>query len=140
MYDIEALLPHRNSMKLVDEVVEIDEQRCVVAATVTPAWPLFRDGGVDSIILIELAAQTAGVHFGWEEMRKGHASAGKVGWLVGVKKAELYRDMIPEKTRITVSIEDRKSDDSYAEIVGTAVVGSETVAEIMLQVFRPENL
>jgi predicted hotdog family 3-hydroxylacyl-ACP dehydratase len=139
MYDIETLIPHRGAMKLIGEIIEIDESRCVTASIASESWPLVSGGSVDPIILIELAAQTAGVHFGWEEMRKGNPDVGKVGWIVGIKKAEFFRDRIPVGSRIEVSITDRKSDATYAEIAGTARIGTEIAGEIMLQVFRPES-
>jgi predicted hotdog family 3-hydroxylacyl-ACP dehydratase len=138
MYDIEKLIPHRGIMKLIGEIIEIDESRCVTVSTVSGEWPLVSAGSVDPIILIELAAQTAGVHFGWEEMRKGNPNVGKVGWIVGIRKAELFRDRISVGSRIEVSIIDRKSDETYAEISCVARLGAETVGEILLQVFRPE--
>jgi predicted hotdog family 3-hydroxylacyl-ACP dehydratase len=55
--NIEDLIPHRNSMKLIDEILEIDDDRCITTATVSSSWPLFRDGYVHPIVLIELAAQ-----------------------------------------------------------------------------------
>ncbi len=139
MYDIEALIPHRGAMKLIGEIIQMDDDRCVTASTVSENWPLCEGGSVDPILLIELAAQTAGVHFGWEEMRKGDPAAGKAGWIVGIKKAEFYRDRLPVGSRIEVSINDRKRGGTYAEISGTARIGGDTVGEIKLQVFRPES-
>jgi predicted hotdog family 3-hydroxylacyl-ACP dehydratase len=138
MYDIEKLIPHRGAMKLIGEIIVMDDSRCVTASTVSEHWPLCEDGFVDPIVLIELAAQTAGAHFGWDEMKKGDSRAGTVGWIVGIKKAEFVRDRIPVGSLIEVSINDRKRGGTYAEISGIARIGAETVGEIMLQVFRPE--
>jgi predicted hotdog family 3-hydroxylacyl-ACP dehydratase len=139
MYDIEKLIPHRGAMRLIGAIIEIDESRCVTTSDVSDEWPLCSGGSVDPIILIELAAQTAGAHFGWDEMRKGNPDVGKIGWIVGIKKAEFFLDRISVGSRIEVSTIDRKSNETYAEISGTARIGSETVGEIMLQVFRPES-
>jgi predicted hotdog family 3-hydroxylacyl-ACP dehydratase len=138
MYDIETLIPHRGAMRLIGEIIEIDDERCVTVSVVSERWPLCDGGFIDPIILIELAAQTAGAHFGWDEMRKGNRNAGKVGWIVGIRKAGFFRDRIPVGSRIEVSITDRKTGETYAEISGTARIGSETVGEVILQVFRPE--
>jgi predicted hotdog family 3-hydroxylacyl-ACP dehydratase len=137
MYDIESLIPHRGRMKLIGEIIEMNDSRCVTVSTASEAWPLHSGGSVDPVILIELAAQTAGAHFGWDEMRSGNENAGRVGWIVGIKKAEFFLDRIPVGSRIEVSITDRKIDETYAEITGIARIGSDVAAEIMLQVFRP---
>ena len=139
MHDIETLIPHRGAMKLIGEITVMDDERCVTASTASDRWPLCEDGFVDPIILIELAAQTAGAHFGWDEMRKGDPAAGKVGWIVGIKKAKFFLDRIPVGSRIEVTINDRKRGGTYAEIAGTARIGDETVGQIKLQVFRPEQ-
>jgi predicted hotdog family 3-hydroxylacyl-ACP dehydratase len=135
---IENLIPHRHSMKLIDEIIELGDDRCITAATVSSRWPLYQDGYVHPIILIELAAQTAGVNFGWHEIHKNMPS-GRLGWLVGIKKARFFRDRIPVNSRIVVSIEDHRSDDMYAEISGIARLDSEIIGEMDLQVFRPES-
>jgi predicted hotdog family 3-hydroxylacyl-ACP dehydratase len=136
---IEDLIPHRNRMKLIDEIVELDDAHCVTAATVSPGWPLVEDGHIDPIILIELAAQTAGVSFGWHEYRQGKPTSGRLGWLVGIKNAVFYTDAIPMRARITMTVEGRKNGGTYAEISCTALVGSEAMARMQLQVFRTES-
>ena len=136
--NIEDLIPHRNSMKLIDEIVEIDDVSCITTATVSSRWPLYRDGYVHPIVLIELVAQSAGVSFGWREMHKKEPS-GKQGWLVGIKKARFFRDRIPVNSKIVISIDDHKGGDVYAEIAGTARLDSEIIGEMELQVFRPES-
>jgi predicted hotdog family 3-hydroxylacyl-ACP dehydratase len=136
--NIENLIPHRNSIKLIDEIIEMDDDRCITAATVSSRWPLYRDRYVNPIILIELFAQSAGVNFGWHEMHKKMPS-GRQGWLVGIKRARFFRDRIPVDSKIVISIEDHKKDDVYAEISGTARLDSEIIGEMELQVFRPES-
>ncbi len=136
---IEDLVPHRKSMKLLDEIVELDDTHCITGATVASGWPLVEDGHIDPIILIELAAQTAGVSFGWHEYREGRPSAGKLGWLVGIKKAEFFTDSIPVAAKIFTSIEGRRNGDTYAEVTCTALMESEIIARMQLQVFRTES-
>lgn len=136
--DIEKLLPHRGAMKLIDEVIEINERHCVTVSTVSPRWPLYEDGHVDPIILVELAAQTAGINFGWHEMREGKGAA-KQGWLVGIKRADFFCNKIPLGSAIVVTVEEQSKNGTYATISGTAQVGSDSVGRIELQVFRPEH-
>ena len=136
MYTIEEMIPHRGSMKLVQEIVEVGPDRCVTASTVSPAWPTYENGSVSPIILIELVAQTAGVSIGWQEHHSSRPSR-KGGWLVGIRKADFFRDRILEHERIMVTIEENRRDESYAVITGRARVDSELIGEMELQVFRP---
>jgi predicted hotdog family 3-hydroxylacyl-ACP dehydratase len=123
-------------MRLIEEIIEIGDGLCTSAATVSPEWPLVEDSHVSPIILIELAAQTAGASFGWREHLRGNITGQRPGWLVGVKSAEFFRDKIPLRARIVTTIKDHRSDEVYAEISGTATVGSDTIAKMMLQVFK----
>lgn len=135
--DIEKLLPHRNTMKLIGEVVEVNDERCITASTVSSRWPLFSDGHVDPLILIELAAQTAGVNFGWHKMMN-NSPVEQLGWIVGIKNAEFYLGRIPLDAKIVVSVEEKTKSDNYVVIAGTAHVGPECIGRMELQVYRAE--
>jgi predicted hotdog family 3-hydroxylacyl-ACP dehydratase len=136
MYSIEEMIPHRGTMKLVQEIVEVGGDRCVTASNVLPAWPTYENGSVSPIILIELVAQTAGVSIGWQEYHSNRPS-GNGGWLVGIRRADFYCDRIPENTRILVTIEENRREESYAVIKGRARIGQELIGDMELQVFRP---
>lgn len=137
--DIEQLIPHRGAMKLIGEIVEVNDARCVTSSIAGPDWPLVTDGRVNSIVLIELVAQTAGVFFGWDEMKKGKSTAGQVGWLVGIKDSRFTRGTVPVQSEIVTTVEEKNRMGTYIEISGTVRISSEIVAETVLQVFRPEN-
>ena len=79
---IEDLLPHREGMLLIGEVLEVSATHAVTLSTVRPTWPLADAHGVESLICVELAAQTAGVCNGWEpnsDPRPGLRSDGLAG-------------------------------------------------------------
>jgi len=82
--DIEALLPHRNGMKLIDSIIEVNKEGAVSESTVTEKWPLIEGDSINPIVLIELVAQTAGICIGWEELnskKRGRTPRGRDGWL-----------------------------------------------------------
>ena len=68
--NIEDLLPQRDRMLLIDEILEIDDKIAVTRATVTDQWPFFDGQAVVSLILIELVAQTAGINNSWVRIKK----------------------------------------------------------------------
>ena len=136
---IEELIPHRERMKLIRRVMLSDEKKAVTEALVTEQWPLFEDGAVSSIVLIELLAQTAAVCIGWQEKQKDDGKGGGKGWLVGIKKARFFTDKIPLNTRITTTSVNHFVMDNYVGISGKAEIGSETAGEIDLQVFWVEE-
>ncbi len=81
--DIEALIPHRDRMKLINGVLDVNADIAVTSALVTERWPLCHGSTVDPIVLIEIVAQTASVYISWKKGADKGVSGG--GWLVGVK-------------------------------------------------------
>jgi predicted hotdog family 3-hydroxylacyl-ACP dehydratase len=133
--DIENLIPHRERLKLIDSIVSVDQEHAVTRATVKENWPLLSGDGVCSILLVELAAQTAGVCIGWNEKLKTGGPQGEAsGWLVGIKKAHFHIDTIPLNTCITIRSENRLVVENYKEIAATAHIGKLLVGDIILQI------
>ncbi len=134
---IEELIPHRRQMKLIDEIVEVDEETAVTESVVKDHWPLFRGDSVSPFILIELAAQTAGVFIGWKELKKeGRDLGGSKGWLVGIKEASFCPEKISLDSRIRVSSRKKSSFEAYHEVVAIAEIGSQVVGEVELQIIH----
>lgn len=132
MYTIEDYLPHRDRMKLIDEIVEIDMTHCVTRSVVTPEWPLFRDGKVNSIIIVELVAQTASIFVGWHK-RQQQKSGGK-GFIVGIKKVDFSAPSIPVGSSILTTCRMLVNlDDNYGEFEGEARVDKTGYGRVHIQ-------
>jgi predicted hotdog family 3-hydroxylacyl-ACP dehydratase len=135
---IEDLLPHRDRMLLIDEILEVDHNMAVTCATVTDRWPLFNDNVVDSLVLIEVVAQTAGINNGWVRIQKHGKDSEKKGWLVGIKQSRFFADTLALNARIITRAENQFEFEGYRQILGTARIGSEVVGEVALQVIQTE--
>lgn len=135
---VEDLLPHRDRMKLVDEIIEVNENKAVTTATVTRQWPLFKDESVHALACIELVAQTAGISNCWEGIKKHGEHFINRGWLVGIKTAVFHIDAIPLDTRITTCSENQFEFKGYREILGTVAIASKVIAEVRLQLMQSE--
>ena len=136
---IEDLLPHRGRMKLVDEIIELDAEQAVTAATVTDQWPFFDGRAVCALVLIELVAQTAGINNSWEGIRKHGDNFKNKGWLVGIKASRFYIDSVPLDTRIITRSENQFEFDGYRVIQGTVKIDSKIAAEIGLQLLQSDS-
>lgn len=138
---IEDLIPHRQKMQLIDTIVAMDRTYAETEAVVKSYWPLIGDEGVSPIVLIELAAQTAGVCFGWNEMLKQTSikGGGPKGWLVGIKRADFYIDRIDVGTCITTRSENTLAAENYKEIAATARIEKTLIADISLQVLQADR-
>ena len=137
--NIEDLIPHRGRMKLVDQIIEVDEAAAVTLSTVTDKWPLIQNDFVNPLVLIEIVAQTSAVSIGWKKLKEDGNNAGGKGWLVGLKAAEFFVDRIPLNTNIKTQTKINFSLDNYTEILGISKIGSDLVGEIVLQVLRKSS-
>jgi predicted hotdog family 3-hydroxylacyl-ACP dehydratase len=136
--NIDALIPHRRPLRLIDEILEVDEDSAVTAATVAEQWPLFANGAVNPIVLIELVAQTALAHWGYTQIKKSADAVVRKGFLVGVQHADFFIDEIPVHTRITTRSTTRVVFDNFREISGVARIGEDIIGEIRLQSVKSE--
>ena len=135
---VEELLPHRGRMKLVDEIIEVDEERALTRSTVTNLWPFFDGKTVNALVLIELVAQTAGISNSWGGIKKHGDKFERKGWLVGIKHSRLLIDAVPLNTSIITQCENQFKLENYREIFGTTRINSEVVAEVRLQLLQPD--
>ncbi len=86
---IEALIPHRGRMCLLDAVEQWDEKgiRCRSDTHRDSGNPLRRDGKLSALHLIEYGAQAMAVHGGLLERARGGAA--RPGLLVAVRDVKL---------------------------------------------------
>ena len=137
--NIEELLPHRDRMLLIDEIIELDNTSAVTRATVTDQWPFFDGKTVDSLILIELIAQTAGINNGWVRLKTHGQDSEKKGWLVGIKQSRLFVDAVFLNDLIITKAENQFEYENYRHIAGVASIGSKIVGEVTLQLIQTDS-
>ena len=135
--EIGDLIPHRDRMRLIGEVMAVDDDRAVTLSTVTEEWPLYRDGSVDALVTIELVAQTAAILEGWKRLQSGRGGAS--GWLVGIKRADFRLPRIGLHAALITETRRDYAMESYAVFEGTVRVGAEVAAIVSIQAFRPEE-
>jgi predicted hotdog family 3-hydroxylacyl-ACP dehydratase len=137
--DVSEFLPHRDRMKLIDRILRVDETQAVTESIVTENWPLVEADSVQSIIIVELVAQTASVHVTWKEKQNPAAADSGRGWLVGIKQARFLRDRIPVGGRIRTRAWTVFHFDNYTGIQGKAEVDTELIGDVELQVMRSDT-
>jgi predicted hotdog family 3-hydroxylacyl-ACP dehydratase len=135
--EIEDLIPHRDRMKLIDDIVGITTEKAITTTTVSERLPLFQDGSVDPLIMIEIVAQTAGVHVSWKRGVNKGGSGG--GLLVGIKNAEFLVDRIPLHTVLTTTVEHLYSAENYTVLEGAVRAETEMIGRVEIQVIRFGN-
>jgi predicted hotdog family 3-hydroxylacyl-ACP dehydratase len=132
--DINSLIPHREKIKIISGILEIQENSATSVALVNPDWPLYHEGAVNSLVLIEAIAQTAAIVEGYKRKQRG--KSGVKGWLVGIKNAEFKVEKIPINTSLIIVITSTYSFDNYGVVKGTVKTGEKVLATVTLQALR----
>ncbi|MDA3894862.1 MAG: hypothetical protein PF482_01805 [Desulfobacteraceae bacterium] len=138
--NVESFILQRDRMKLIDKIIRVDELTAVSESVVSPTWPLFSNGCVHPIVIIELVAQTAGINIKWNEMDKTPSKDGNGGggFLVGIKKALFHVNCIPVGTTIRTTSQKKYNQMSYAEFSGVVTMAKKNLGEVVLQLFRTD--
>ena len=133
---LEDLLPHREEMLLLKEILEVDSTHALTLCSVERSWPMAEDNGVSPLTLVELAAQTAGVCNGWDRIQAQGIESDKTGWLVGVKKAEFFIDSLSFGDIITSSAENTYNFTNLREVSCEQHMGNVLIGKTSLQLFQ----
>jgi len=133
---LEDLLPHRGDMMLVKTVFEVDSKHARTLCCPKKSWPMCDNAGIHPLILIELAAQTAGVCNGWDRIQTQGIDSDQMGWLVAIKKAEFFIDSLPLGCDIITSAENRYSFENLREVFCEQTLNDNLIGRITLQLFQ----
>src|ERR1700757_800528 len=132
LMDIQAIreiLPHRYPMLLVDQILELEEERIVGIKNVTINEPFFvghfpEFPVMPGVLIVEAMAQVAGVLV----LNQIPDRKNKLVLLASVEEAKFRRPVLPgHQLRIEMKVAKRKA--TIAKMFGTATVDGNVVAE-----------
>ena len=136
-FSLEDILPHRGAMSLIDNVISVAEDYAVTEAIVSKSYPMADSHGVPPLIMVELAAQTAGVCNGLGRIKTEGKDSSKKGWLVGVKRAKFFvDDSIAIGSRLVIRSENRHEFDMLREVFCVVHLDDALLGEITLQLIQ----
>lgn len=133
---LEDLLPHRGDMLLISEILTVDNRRAQTLSRVNKSWPMADTRGVPPLVLVELAAQTAGVCNGWDRIRRKGRDSNQMGWLVGIKKANFTVETLPFGATITTIAENTYSFENLREVSCELSMDNQIIGRATLQLFQ----
>ncbi len=136
---IESLLPHRGRMLLVDEILSITDEQTTTKSVTNDRWPLCRDGSINPLILVELVAQTAGIHNSLKKFDPNGAGEPTRGWLVGVKSASFHVAAITIGESIETTTANVFAFDNLREIKGSVTIAGQPAADVVLQIVEAQD-
>ncbi len=133
---LEDLLPHRGHMMLLEKVLEVDSKHALTCSRVGKSWPMAEQQGVHPLILIELAAQTAGVCNGLDRIQTKGLDSDQMGWLVGIKKTEFFINFLPFGSEIITSAENSYNFENLREVSCEQHLDNKLICISTLQLFQ----
>ena len=135
--NIEDILPHRGTMLLLEKVTEVGDEYAVAEAVVRDSWPAVDNHGASPLVLVELAAQTAGVCNSLKRIKKEGNETSRKGWIVGVKRAQFYvDDVIAFGSRLVIRSENSHEYDILREVSCVVHCDDMLLGEITLQLIQ----
>lgn len=138
-FSLDDYLIQEGRMRLIDAIVDVDQQGAVARSVATGKWPLFENGRINPIVIIELVAQTAGICIRWEERQKDEISENKGGgFIVGIKNAAFFVDSISTGATIITCSMKKYVQMNYAEYHGFSKIEDNKLGEVTLQIFRTD--
>ena len=129
---IRDILPHRYPMLLVDQILELEEERIVGIKNVTINEPFFEGHFPEfpvmpGVLIVEAMAQVAGVLV----LKQIPDRKNKLVLLASVEEAKFRRPVLPgHQLRIEMKVTKRKA--TVAKMHGQATVDGQVVAEAEL--------
>ncbi|MCG8553444.1 MAG: hypothetical protein MI799_23815 [Desulfobacterales bacterium] len=132
-FPIKDLLPHRNRMLLVERILEANESISVSSAVVGDHWPLVREGSANPIVMVELAAQTAGINNSINRLKTRGKQDGNMGWIAGVKSAVFHMETLPVGATLITRTRNSFAFEDFREVTATITLNKTVAAEVTLQ-------
>nr|WKF56949.1 hypothetical protein HUO10_001421 [Paraburkholderia busanensis] len=136
---IEAIIPHRGTMLLIDGVDAFDEDTLTARATVdASAWYADADGAMPAWIGIELMAQAIAAHVALLAMRGGGRA--RPGVLLGSRSYKALQPAFAGGARLAIRIvELLRSEEGHGAYECTIHHGDGQCAEAVIKVFQPPD-
>ena len=131
------LVPHRNSMLLIDTLVTFMQGQGRAETTLPDTCIAAETSGLlTPLILVELIAQTYAAVRGW-----GFIQAGKkipIGYLVGVQKLEVFKPA-QISDRLIIDVTTVGEFESFAIVEGTVSNNNDILATGKIKLWTPQE-
>jgi predicted hotdog family 3-hydroxylacyl-ACP dehydratase len=136
---IEAIIPHRGSMLLIDAVDTFDNETLNARASVDPhAWYADADGAMPAWIGIELMAQAIAAHVALLAMRGGGRA--RPGVLLGSRSYKALQPTFASGARLSIrAVELLRSEEGHGAYECTIHHADLCCAEAVIKVFQPPD-
>ena len=131
---LEALLPHRAPMILLDGVHDDTEQAITCKVTLRDTSPFVENGRVPAVVALEYMAQCVAAYAGLKAFREG--TPVRLGYVIGARVVELAEDQFGVGEELFVSANRVWGDDLVGNFECRVDSRRRRVATAVLSVFQ----
>jgi predicted hotdog family 3-hydroxylacyl-ACP dehydratase len=136
--DIEALIPHRGPMRLINRLIEADDESVRVEVDIPHQGHFVRNGAMPGFVGIELMAQAVAAWAGARANRAGRAP--RVGFLLGSRCYECRVAAFPAGATLEVqACCELMADNGLGMFDCTITRDGRTLATARISVFEPSS-
>ena len=125
-------LPHQPPMLLIDDLVEVTEQRAVCRAVIQPDCVFAIDGRVHPAAMIEYVAQACAIYVGALSARDGGPP--RLGLIMACREADFAVDAFAVGDELTIVATKAFGGNQMAAFTGTVSRGGALCATVQLSV------
>jgi predicted hotdog family 3-hydroxylacyl-ACP dehydratase len=133
---IAGYLPHQPPMRLLDDIVEVTDNRAVCRATIRPDCVFAVDGRVHPAAMIEYVAQACAVYAGVVSARDGGGP--RLGLIMACREVDFLVDGFAVGDELTIAAQKVFAGSQMAAFTGTVRRGDQVCATIQLSVIDAE--
>lgn len=131
---LEALLPHRAPMILLDHVQDEADGSLTCKVTLRPESPFVENGSVPAVVATEYMAQCVAAYAGLRAVRRGEPV--QTGYLIGARTMEFAIDAFSVGEELIVKVRHVWGDDILGNFQCTVDSSGRRVASAVLTVFQ----
>jgi len=136
LYPMSDVIIHKDTMLLIDEVIDFSENSLTSQVTITPATVFLNaDNIVPAWIGIEYMAQTIAAWAGVTHMKKGDEL--KKGYLLGSRKYVSHVSHFTLGSVLTISVE-KVYEGNDLGVFECTISNDKLLAEASLNVYQPQ--
>ena len=132
--ELEAILPHRAPMILLDHVQDDAEGSLTCKVTLRPESPFVENGSVAAVVATEYMAQCVAAYAGLKAVRRGEPV--RTGYVIGARTIDFAIDAFSVGEELIVKVHHVWGDDILGNFQCTVESNGRQVASAVLTVFQ----
>ncbi len=138
--NIDNLVPHRNTMSLIDQVSESGDNYLLTTVDLSkPTLFTESDGRIPSYVGLEYMAQTVSAYIGIRSVAKGEPI--KLGFLLGTRKYQTELSYFPKDETIIIKVEAVMIDDEFGVFdCSISTIENVIIASAQLKAIQPDDI